>query len=51
MVQKKIFGPKGVEVTWLWRKLHSEEFDDLYSSPNRLLFERQNKEKLDGRII
>ena len=29
-----IFGPKGDEVSREWRKLHNEEFKDLYSSPN-----------------
>jgi hypothetical protein len=32
-VLRRIFGPKRDEVTREWRKLHSEEFDDLYSSP------------------
>jgi len=31
---RKIFGPKRGEVTEDWRKLHSEELNDLYSSPN-----------------
>jgi hypothetical protein len=30
----RIFGPKRDEVTGEWRKLHSEELNDLYSSPN-----------------
>jgi hypothetical protein len=30
----RIFGPKGDEVTGGWRKLHTEELSDLYSSPN-----------------
>jgi hypothetical protein len=29
-----IFGPKTDEVTGEGRKLHKEEFNDLYSSPN-----------------
>jgi hypothetical protein len=29
-----IFGPKRDEVTGEWRKLHSEELHNLYSSPN-----------------
>jgi len=32
-VLKIIFGPKREEVAGLWRKLHSEELNDLYSSP------------------
>ena len=31
---RKVFGPKRDEVTGEWRKLHSEEFSDLYSLPN-----------------
>jgi len=30
----RIFGPKRNEVTGEWRKLHNEELNDLYSSPN-----------------
>jgi hypothetical protein len=31
---RKIFGLKRDEVTGEWRKLHNEELNDLYSSPN-----------------
>jgi hypothetical protein len=31
-----IFGPKRNEVTGEWRKLHNEELNHLYSSPNIL---------------
>jgi len=31
---RRIFGPKRDEVTREWRKLHNEELNDLYSSPN-----------------
>jgi len=31
---RRIFGPKRDEVTREWSKLHNEEINDLYSSPN-----------------
>jgi len=31
---KRIFGPKRDEVTGQWRKLHNQELNDLYYSPN-----------------
>jgi hypothetical protein len=31
---RRIFGPKRSKVTGDWRKLHNEEFNDLYFSPN-----------------
>ena len=34
MVLKRIFGPRRDEVTGEWGKLHSEELNDLYCSPN-----------------
>jgi len=33
-VLRRIFGPKRDEVTGDWRKLHNEELNDMYSSPN-----------------
>jgi hypothetical protein len=33
-VLRRIFGSKRVEVTGEWRKLHNEELNYLYSSPN-----------------
>jgi hypothetical protein len=33
-VLRRIFGPKKDEVTKEWRKLHNEELNDLYCSPN-----------------
>jgi len=33
-VQSRIFGAKRDEVTGEWRKLHNEELNDLYCSPN-----------------
>jgi hypothetical protein len=33
-VLRRIFGPKGDEVTGKWRRLHNKELYTLYSSPN-----------------
>jgi len=33
-VLRRIFGPRRDEVTRVWRKLHNDELNDLYSSPN-----------------
>jgi len=34
MMLRRIFGPRRDEVTGEWRRLHNEELNYLYSSPN-----------------
>ena len=45
MVLRRIFGPRRDEVTGKWRRLHNEELNDLYSSPNivRVIIEKNEK--------
>jgi hypothetical protein len=33
-ILRRIFGPRGDEVMWEWRKLHNEKLNYLYYSPN-----------------
>ena len=34
MLLRRIFGPRRDEVTGAWRRMHNEELNDFYSSPN-----------------
>ena len=47
-VLRRIFGPKRDEVTVEWRKLHNEELNDLYSSPNICSGEQIEKNEIGG---
>jgi hypothetical protein len=49
-VLKRIFGPKRDEVTGEWRKLHSEELDNLYSSPYIIRQIKSRRMRLAGHV-
>jgi hypothetical protein len=49
-VLRGIFGPKRDGVTGEWRRLHNEELNDLYSSPNIILVTKSRKMRWAGRL-
>jgi hypothetical protein len=50
-VLRRIFGPKRDKVTGEWRKLHNEELNDLYISPNMFRVIQWRRMRLAGHII
>jgi hypothetical protein len=49
-VLRRAFVPKRVEVTGEWRKLHNEELNDLYSSPNIVLVVKSRRMRWAGYV-
>jgi hypothetical protein len=49
-VLMRIFGCKRYEVTGEWRKLHNEDPNDLYSSPNIVRVNESRRMRLAGHI-
>jgi hypothetical protein len=49
-VLRRIFGPKRVEVTGEWRKLHNEELHDLYSLPSIIRIIRSRRMRWEGHV-
>jgi hypothetical protein len=49
-VLRGIFGAKRDEVTGVWRKLHSEELNDLYCSPNIVRVIKSRRMKWAGYV-
>ena len=47
---RKVFGPKRDEVTGEWRKLHNEELNDLYSSPNIIWVIKLRRKRWAGHV-
>jgi hypothetical protein len=49
-VLRKVFGPKRDEVTGEWRKLHNEELNNLYSSPNIVRVVKSRRMRWAGHV-
>jgi hypothetical protein len=49
-VLRRIFGPKMVEMTGGWRKLHNEELHDLYSSPSIIRIIKSRRMRWAGHV-
>jgi len=49
-VLRRIFGPKRDEVTGEWRKLHNEELNNLYSSPNSVRVIKSRRMRWAGHV-
>ena len=50
MVLRRIFGPRRDEVTGEWRRLHNEDLNDLYSSPNILRVIKSRRMRWAGHV-
>ena len=49
-VLKRIIGPRKDEVTEEWRKLHNEELNDLYCSPNIVQINTSRRMRWAGHV-
>jgi len=49
-VLRRIFGPKRDDVTGEWRKLHNEELNELYCSPNIVRVIKSRKMSWAGHV-
>jgi hypothetical protein len=49
-VLRRIFGPKRYEVTMEWRKLHNDELNDLFYSPNIVWVIKSRRMKWAGHV-
>jgi len=49
-VLRRTFGPRRDEITGEWRRLHNEEINDLYSSPNIVRVIKSGRMRLAGHV-
>ena len=49
-VLRRIFGPRRDEVTGEWRRLYTEELNDLYSSPNIVRVIKSSRMRWAGHV-
>jgi hypothetical protein len=47
---RRIYGPKRDEVRGEWRRLHNDELNDLYSSPNIIRVIKSRRMRLAGHV-
>jgi hypothetical protein len=50
-VLRRIFGPKRDGVTGEWRRLHNEELNDLYLSPNIIRMIKSRRMRWAGHVV
>ena len=50
MMLRRIFGTRRDEVTGEWRRLHNEELNDLYSSPNIVRVIKSRRMRWTGHV-
>ena len=51
MVLRRIFGPRRNEATGEWRRLHDEELNDLYCSPNIVRVIKSKRMRWAGHVV
>ena len=51
MVLRRIFGPRRDEMTEEWRRLHNEELNDLYCSPNIVRVIKWRRMRWTGYVV